>query len=97
MDLLPWERDYYVISYDTDPPLIGTVAAKFDDDTDWIDGTPTDGNWAWLIAGPDWVAEDGETEDDTDYTVTKRVVPQLKLVDDPVTDGKNGPPINLKN
>lgn len=97
MDLLRWERDYYDITYETNPPLTGTVEASFDGGANWIDGTPSGDHWTWLIAGPDWVAEDGESAADTNYTLTKsRVVPKLKLVDDPVTDGKNGPAINLK-
>lgn len=104
MNLKPWERDFYVITYETEPALTGTVQASFDDEN-WIDGEPTtvtvDGEdvdaWAWLIAGPDWVAEDGESEGDTSFTMTTgRVVPRLKLVDDPVTDGKSGPPIDVK-
>lgn len=104
MQLKPWERDYYVISYETNPPLTGTLAASFDGDA-WINGTATtatvDGEevdaWAWLIAGPDWVAEGGEDEADTDFTMdATRVIPRLKLVDAPVTDGKSGPPIDVK-
>lgn len=100
MDLLRWERDYYDITYETDPPLTGTVEASFDGGQTWIPGTPSGSHWTWLLAGPDYVADELDPEqdpDDTQFTITGRTIPKLRLADDPVLDGKNGPPITLKN
>lgn len=108
MDLLPYERDYYVVSYTTTPALTGTVEASFDDGDTWHDGEATtvdvDGDtvnaWAWLIAGPDYEADELDPEqnpDDTVATISTSVVPLLRLADDPILDGKKGPRINLKD
>ena len=107
MDLLPYERDYYVVSYTTDPPLTGTVQASFDDGETWVDGTATtvdvDGEdvaaWSWLVAGPDYDAttvDPAQDPDDTVATIESTVVPLLRLADDPVLDGKQGPRISIK-
>lgn len=88
------ERDNYVITYATDPPLTGTVQASFDGGENWIDGTPSAGAWAWLVYGPDFdPTEVSMTAEGT--AITDTTTPLLRMADDPVLDVVKGPSIRL--
>lgn len=88
------ERDYYIVTIAVDPPLAGTWEASFDAGETWIGGTPTGDSWAWLVAGPDFVAtEVGMTDEGTQLTSSVR--PLVRLKDDPVLDVQYGPSISV--
>jgi hypothetical protein len=88
------ERDYYVVSIVTSPALTGTWEASFDQGETWIDGTPSDDNWAWLVAGVDFdAAAVGMNSADTKATITTAVVPWLRNKENPVLDIQTGPSI----
>lgn len=92
------ERDNYVVTYSTDPPLSGTVEASFDDGKTWHDGTPNAGGWAWLVAGPDFDAATltpPMDPNDTVATIEGSTTPLLRLKDDPIVDVAKGPGIRL--
>lgn len=91
------ERDNYVVAITVEPSLTGTWQASFDDGETWIDGTPSSGNWAWLVAGPDFADDpDGLDPDDTVATITvSPTIPLLRVKDDPVLDVEKGPAIRL--
>lgn len=96
MQLHREERDYYTVSITLTPPLTGTWQASFDNGETWIDGADTSGNWAWLVAGPDFDAtEVGQDDADTDATISSSLVPLLRLKDEPVVDIERGPSIRL--
>jgi hypothetical protein len=88
------ERDNYVVAVSTDPPLAGTWEASFDNGETWVDGTASGDAWAWLVAGPDFVAADvGMTDEGT--VLDTSVSPLLRLKDDPVLDVQRGPTIQV--
>lgn len=90
------ERDWYSVSITTTPTLAGTWQASFDAGTTWLDGTASDGTWAWLIAGPDFDATAvGMDAADTQATVTRSLRPLLRIADAPVLDVETGPTITL--
>lgn len=96
MILARTERDNYVVTATTDPPLDGTWEASFDGGATYVEGTPTDGDWAWLVAGPDFVGEDvGMDDADTVAVIATTTTPLLRLKDDPVLDVEPGPIIKL--
>lgn len=95
-------RDYFVVTYVTDPPLVGTVQASFDHGTTWIDGTPTtvtdDGEvlpaWAWLVAGPGFNATSlasPQEPTDTKAVIPETLTPLLRLAEDPVLSVQEAP------
>jgi hypothetical protein len=106
MDLYPWERDYYVQYIELDPPIVGsTWEASFDGGATWKTGVSTmvevDGveveAWAWLVAGPDYNATDvGQSDSDTQATITESLKPKLRIKDNPVLNGQLGEKIKLK-
>ena len=90
------ERDWLVLDITTTPTLTGTWQASFDRGETWIDGHPSAGGWAWLLAGPDFDADSVTMDDDdTDATITADVLPLLRIADDPVLDVEQGPRVQL--
>lgn len=88
------ERDNYVLTIGTDPPLAGVWEASFDGGDTWVDGTANEDAWAWLVAGPDFVAD--EVDMTAEGTVLDgSVAPLLRVKDDPVLDIQSGPSIVL--
>lgn len=88
------ERDYYVITATTDPPLSGTWEASFDDGTTWVDGTAVGDSWSWLVAGPDFDHTTvGMSDEGT--ALENSTTPLLRIKDDPVLDIQHGPTIQL--
>lgn len=89
------ERDNYVVSVTVDPPLDGDWEASFDDGETWVDGTENiDGDWAWLVYGPDFDAtEVGMSVEGVEIATS--TTPLLRIKDDPVLDIQHGPPIRL--
>jgi hypothetical protein len=88
------ERDNYILTIATVPALTGTWEASFDDGETWVEGQSDSGSWAWLVAGPDFVAADvGMTDDGTvlDHSTT----PLVRVKDDPVLDIQRAPSIIL--
>lgn len=92
MQLYRAERDWYVLSITTVPPVEGDWEASFDGGTTWITGHPTDDKVAWLLAGPDFdAAAVGMSAGDTDATITKTVLPLLRIKDNPILDIEQAP------
>lgn len=88
------ERDYYVLTISVEPALTGTWEASFDGGTTWVEGTLTTGAWAWLVAGPDFVADDVDMSDEGVVLETS-TTPLLRIKDDPILDIERGPSIVL--
>jgi hypothetical protein len=101
MQLQRTERDYYVLSITeitTEPePVTGTWEASFDNGANWYPGSLNEGQWSWLLAGPDFdAASVGMDDPPTIFTITKKVTPLLRIKDNPVLDVQKAPdPITL--
>lgn len=69
MDLSPFGREVYTVGITLDPTATGTWDASFDGGTTWLPGTDLgNGEWGWLVAGPDntggspvWTAAAGQS------------------------------------
>lgn len=96
MKLQKRERDYYVVEIETIPALAGVWEASFDNGTAWATGSDTVDGWAWLVAGPLYVAGDvGQNPAATQATITAYTKPLLRIKDDPILDVEYGPEIFL--
>lgn len=88
------ERDYYVLTITTDPPLSGTWEASFDSGETWVTGISESGETSWLVAGPDFVAADVDMGEEG-VVLERSTTPLLRVKDDPVLDIQDGPSILL--
>lgn len=95
MDLHVTKRDYYKIGVDIEPDLSGTREASFDGGLTYIEGTAVGEDWAWLVAGPDFVPDDEDDAALTDATIARSMNPLIRVKEAPVVDVGEGPPINL--
>jgi hypothetical protein len=98
MQLQRTGRDYYVLSIKeltTIPdPVTGIWQASFDHGKHWHNGTPAgeDNLWAWLLAGPDFnAASVGMQDPPTIATITEKVRPLVRNLDDPVLSVQKAP------
>lgn len=92
MQLNRTERDYYVVSIETAPPLDGTWQASFDRGENYHDGTLADDQWSWLIAGPLFdAASVGMDDIPTVATLIEKTTVLLRIKDDPVLSVKRAP------
>jgi len=89
-------RGEYSLSIDLNPPIAGTWQASFDGGVTWIDGVPSSGVWSWLVAGPDFDAEDvGMDPAATKAVISSSVIPLLRIANNPILDVEYGYLINL--
>jgi hypothetical protein len=85
------ERDNYVLTIVTDPPLEGTWEASFDGGNTWHDGDPASGTWTWLVAGPDFELPGDPGWTDEGVQLTHSVKPLLRVKDNPILDVQEAP------
>lgn len=90
------DRDWYIVSIEVDPEISGTPEASFDGEETWVEGIASDDNWAWLVAGPDFVAADtGQSDVDTMAVVHSTMTPDLRFSEDPVVVIEEAPEIEV--